>query len=63
MRPLFIDTGYLLALELANDQNHAAAKWISPVTWPIGWISVAHLMADWELAVNGQPPFPIDPLR
>ena len=26
MRPLFIDTGYLLALELANDQNHAAAK-------------------------------------
>lgn len=21
------------------------------------------LLADWELAVNGQPPFPIDPLR
>jgi predicted nucleic acid-binding protein len=26
MRPLFIDTGYLLALELANDQNHSMAK-------------------------------------
>jgi len=26
VRPLFIDTGYLLALELANDQNHSAAK-------------------------------------
>ena len=26
MRPVFIDTGYLLALELANDQNHVAAK-------------------------------------
>ena len=21
------------------------------------------LLADWELAVNGEPPFPIDPLR
>ncbi len=26
MRPLFIDTGYLLALELAHDQNHPVAK-------------------------------------
>ncbi|NJN47144.1 MAG: type II toxin-antitoxin system VapC family toxin [Candidatus Competibacteraceae bacterium] len=26
MRPVFIDTGYLLALEFANDQNHAVAK-------------------------------------
>ena len=26
MRPLFIDTGYLLALELAHDQNHSMAK-------------------------------------
>jgi len=26
MRPLFIDTGYLLALEMAHDQNHPAAS-------------------------------------
>ena len=26
MKPLFVDTGYLLALELAHDQNHPAAK-------------------------------------
>jgi predicted nucleic acid-binding protein len=26
MRPLFIDTGYPLALDLANDQNHSMAK-------------------------------------
>ena len=29
------------------------------------WIEIHRdaLMADWELAVNGQPPFPIEPLR
>ncbi len=29
------------------------------------WIEIHResLMADWGLAVNGQPPFPIDPLR
>ncbi len=29
------------------------------------WIEIhrEELMADWELAVNGEPPFPIDPLR
>ena len=29
------------------------------------WIEIhrEELMADWELAVNGQLPFPIDPLR
>lgn len=29
------------------------------------WIEIHResLLADWELAVNGQPPFPIDPLR
>lgn len=29
------------------------------------WIEIhrEELLADWELAVNGQPPFPIDPLR
>lgn len=26
MKPLFVDTGYLLALELARDQNHPAAR-------------------------------------
>jgi len=29
------------------------------------WIEIHRdaLLADWELAVNGEPPFPIDPLR
>jgi hypothetical protein len=29
------------------------------------WIEIHReaLMADWELAVNGQPPFMIDPLK
>lgn len=29
------------------------------------WVEIRRdeLMADWELAVNGQSPFPIDPLR
>jgi hypothetical protein len=29
------------------------------------WIEIhrEELMADWELAVNGQPPFQIEPLR
>ena len=29
------------------------------------WIEIhrEELVADWELAVNGQPPFPVDPLR
>jgi len=29
------------------------------------WIEIHResLLSDWELAVNGQPPFPIDPLR
>lgn len=29
------------------------------------WIEIHReaLMSDWELAVSGQPPFPIDPLR
>ncbi len=26
MKPYFLDTGYLLALELKNDQNHTLAK-------------------------------------
>lgn len=26
MSPIFLDTGYVLALELANDQNHQAAS-------------------------------------
>ena len=26
MKPLFVDTGYLLALELAHDQNHPVAR-------------------------------------
>lgn len=29
------------------------------------WIEIhrEELLADWELAINGTPPFPIDPLR
>ena len=31
----------------------------------LAWIEIHReaLMADWELAVNGQPPFPIEPLH
>ncbi|MCI0624549.1 MAG: hypothetical protein L0387_23365 [Acidobacteria bacterium] len=34
MKPVFIDTGYFLALELSNDQNHHVAKkhWESLIT-------------------------------
>jgi len=26
MKPVFLDTGYLIALEASDDQNHAAAR-------------------------------------
>jgi predicted nucleic acid-binding protein len=26
MKPVFLDTGYLIALEAGDDQNHAAAR-------------------------------------
>lgn len=31
----------------------------------LAWVEIHHddLLADWELAVSGQPPFKIDPLR
>ena len=44
---------------LAGDIPTAKAKLVQ------AWIEIhrEELVADWELAVNGQPPFPIDPLR
>ena len=44
---------------LAGDIPAAKAKLVQ------AWIEIhrEELVADWELAVNGHPPFPIDPLR
>ncbi len=38
---------------------------VSKIRLVQAWIEIHHesLMADWELAVNGHAPFPIDPLR
>jgi len=44
---------------LAGDIPTAKTKLVQ------AWIEIhrEELVANWELAVNGQPPFPIDPLR
>lgn len=50
-----IDDGSLLAGEIPSSK----AKLVQ------AWIEIHHdaLLADWELAVNGETPFPIEPLR
>jgi Domain of unknown function (DUF4160) len=48
------------------DGNMLAGSFPSAKTRLVqAWIEIHRdeLMADWELAVNGQPPFKIDPLR
>lgn len=47
--------GALLGGDLALSKIKLVQAWIE--------IQRESLMADWELAVNGQAPFPIDPLR
>jgi len=47
--------GALLAGEIPTTKARLVQAWIE--------IHRENLLADWELAVNGQPPFPIDPLR
>lgn len=50
-----ISDGTLLAGSLPLSKTRLVQAWIE--------IHRDALMADWELAVNGQQPFPIEPLR
>ena len=50
-----IRDGNLLAGTLASAKTRLVQAWIE--------IHREELMADWELAVSGQPPFKIEPLR
>jgi hypothetical protein len=52
---LSIDDGVVLAGALPRAKLRLVQAWIE--------IHREELMADWELAVNGQPPFQIEPLR
>ena len=47
--------GALLAGEIPTAKSKLVQAWIE--------IHREELIANWELAVNGQPPFAIDPLR
>lgn len=50
-----IADGTVLAGEIPGGKARLVQAWIE--------IHREDLMADWELVVNGQPPFPVDPLR
>ncbi|MHB1665850.1 DUF4160 domain-containing protein [Thiomonas sp.] len=50
-----ISNGALLAGELPPGKTKMVEAWIE--------IHREELMADWELAVSGQKPFAVDPLR
>ena len=50
-----ITDGAMLRGEIPNDKARLVQAWIE--------IHREALLADWELAVSGQAPFPIDPLR
>ncbi|MBI5329471.1 MAG: DUF4160 domain-containing protein [Betaproteobacteria bacterium] len=50
-----IRDGALIRGELPQAKSRLVQAWIE--------IRREELMADWELASNGQTPFPIDPLR
>lgn len=47
--------GELLSGEIPKNKQRLVQAWIE--------IHRESLMADWELAVNGEPPFKIDPLK
>jgi hypothetical protein len=51
----YIHDASLLTGELPQSKARLVQAWIE--------IHRDDLLADWELAVNGQTPFPIDPLR
>jgi len=50
-----IDDGKILAGEIPLSKVRLVQAWVE--------IHREELLADWGLAVNGEPPFPIDPLR
>lgn len=50
-----IEDGALLSGQLPLSRTRLVQAWIE--------IHKDDLMADWNLAVNGEQPFPIDPLR
>jgi len=50
-----IESGELLAGELPRKQARLVEAWIE--------IRKEDLLADWQLAVNGEAPFKIDPLK
>lgn len=50
-----LDDGELLAGELPKNKRKLVEAWIE--------IHREELIADWQLAVNGQEPFKIDPLK
>lgn len=50
-----ITDGTVLSGEIPMPKTKLVQAWIE--------IHKEALLADWELAVNGEPPFPIDPLR
>lgn len=50
-----ITDGTILAGEMPLSKTKLVQAWIE--------IHRDELLADWELAVDGEPPFPIDPLR
>lgn len=52
---ILIPSGELLEGELPGKKLRLLQAWID--------IHEDELMADWSLAVNGEPVFPIDPLR
>ncbi len=52
---ILIPDGELLEGELPNKKLRLLQAWIS--------IHEEELMADWTLAANGEPVFPIEPLR
>ena len=50
-----IDTGNTLAGSLPRPQARLVEAWIE--------LRRQELLADWTIAINGQPPFRMDPLR
>jgi len=54
-KPFSITDGAVIGGEIPQPKARLVQAWIE--------IHKEALLADWELAVNGEPPFPIDPLR